>query len=71
MTEPDAAGGPLTDLRVLDLAGEAGVFTGRQLAEMGAEVIRIEPPDGDGVRRRSPFVARRAWSAASTTSTST
>lgn len=56
VTEPDAAAGPLTDLRVLDLAGEAGVFTGRQLAEMGAEVIRIEPPGGDGVRRRSPFL---------------
>lgn len=56
MTEPNAAGGPLTDLRVIDLAGESGVFAGRQLAEMGAEVIRIEPPDGDGVRRRSPFV---------------
>ena len=51
----DPARGPLTHLRVLDLAGEAGVFVGRQLAELGADVIRIEPPGGDDVRRPGPF----------------
>ena len=48
--------GPLADIRVLDLAGEAGLFAGRQLAELGADVIRVEPPGGDGSRRRSPFL---------------
>ena len=49
-------GGPLAGIRVLDLAGESGVFTGRQLAELGADVIRVEPPGGDDVRRRGPLI---------------
>ncbi len=48
--------GPLSDVRVIDLAGEAGVFAGRLLADLGANVIRIEPPGGDAVRRRSPHL---------------
>lgn len=48
--------GPLAGLRVLDLAGESGVFAGRMLAELGADVIRVEPPGGDGIRRRPPFL---------------
>ncbi|TAJ17013.1 MAG: CoA transferase, partial [Dehalococcoidia bacterium] len=48
--------GPLTGLRVIDLAGESGVFAGRMLAELGADVIRVEPPGGDGIRRRPPFL---------------
>ena len=51
--EPD---GPLANLRVLDLAGEIGVFCGRLLAELGADVVRVEPPGGDAVRRRGPFL---------------
>ncbi|HEY7268511.1 MAG TPA: CoA transferase [Dehalococcoidia bacterium] len=50
------AAGPLADVRILDLAGEAGVFAGRQLADLGADVIRIEPPVGDAVRWRQPFL---------------
>ena len=48
--------GPLADIRVLDLAGEAGVFAGRQLGELGADVVRVEPPGGDATRRRRPFL---------------
>lgn len=48
--------GPLAGLRVIDLAGESGVFAGRMLAELGADVIRVEPPGGDGIRRRPPFL---------------
>ncbi|MFQ5382494.1 MAG: CoA transferase, partial [Dehalococcoidia bacterium] len=51
--------GPLSDIRVLDLTGEAGLFAGRQLAELGADVIRIEPPGGDASRHRSPFLQDR------------
>src|SRR5262245_26286061 len=51
-----APAGPLADVRILDLAGEAGVFAGRQLADLGADVIRVEPPGGDAVRRRQPFL---------------
>lgn len=48
--------GPLRGVRVLDLAGEAGLFAGRVLAELGADVVRVEPPAGSPVRRRPPFL---------------
>jgi benzylsuccinate CoA-transferase BbsE subunit len=54
-TSPPPAG-PLADIRVLDLAGESGVYAGRILAELGADVIRIEPPGGDDVRSRPPHL---------------
>jgi crotonobetainyl-CoA:carnitine CoA-transferase CaiB-like acyl-CoA transferase len=53
MTMP--ATGPLAGVRVLDLAGEAGAFVGRALAELGADVIRVES-GADRVRRRQPFL---------------
>jgi crotonobetainyl-CoA:carnitine CoA-transferase CaiB-like acyl-CoA transferase len=49
-------GGPLQDIRVIDIAGEPGAFAGRTLAQLGADVIRVEPPDGDPLRRRPPFL---------------
>jgi crotonobetainyl-CoA:carnitine CoA-transferase CaiB-like acyl-CoA transferase len=49
---PDAA---LSDIRVLDLAGEIGVYAAKLLADLGADVIRIEPPDGDPARLVGPF----------------
>jgi crotonobetainyl-CoA:carnitine CoA-transferase CaiB-like acyl-CoA transferase len=42
-------------LRVLDLAGERGMLCGRILAELGADVIAVEPPGGSPVRRLAPF----------------
>ncbi|MDP6605684.1 MAG: CoA transferase [Dehalococcoidia bacterium] len=53
---PDHAAGPLGGLRVIDLAGPAGAFAGRQLGELGADVVRVEPPGGDAVRARPPFL---------------
>jgi len=47
--------GALEGVRVLDLAGPTGVYCGRLLAGLGAEVIRIEPPAGDESRRVAPF----------------
>ncbi|KAA0232499.1 hypothetical protein EDM76_09855, partial [bacterium] len=41
---------------VLDLADEPMVLASRLLADLGADVIRVEPIGGDGVRRRGPFV---------------
>lgn len=45
----------LAPIRVLDLGGDWGGLPGKILAEMGAEVIRIEPPGGDPARRRAPM----------------
>jgi crotonobetainyl-CoA:carnitine CoA-transferase CaiB-like acyl-CoA transferase len=43
---------PCEGLRVIDLSqGMAGPNCGMQFAAYGAEVIKIEPPDGDWVRR--------------------
>lgn len=45
-------------LRVVELAAEpAAEYTGRLLAEMGAEVLKIEPPTGAASRRVGPFAA--------------
>ncbi len=46
----------LQGLRVLDLSGEKGAFCGKLLADMGADVVKIEPPGGDHVRRTGPFL---------------
>ncbi len=46
----------LAPYRVLDLTTERGHFAGRLLADLGADVIKIEPPGGDPARRRGPFV---------------
>src|SRR5262245_47628879 len=46
----------LSGLRVLDLTDETGQLAGRILADLGAEVLKVEPPGGDAVRRRGPFV---------------
>lgn len=46
----------LTGTRVLDLADESGVFATRILADLGADVVRVEPPDGGRLRRLAPFL---------------
>ncbi|MGE5597720.1 MAG: CoA transferase, partial [Hyphomicrobiales bacterium] len=38
--------GPLADLRVVELCDELGQFAGKLLADMGADVIKVEPPAG-------------------------
>ncbi|MFO1376717.1 MAG: CoA transferase [Steroidobacteraceae bacterium] len=43
-------------LRVVEYAADAAAeYTGRLLAEMGAEVIKVEPPRGAASRRVGPF----------------
>lgn len=46
---------PLQGLRVVDLADEKGELCGRLLADMGAEVIRLEPPEGAISRTLPPY----------------
>jgi crotonobetainyl-CoA:carnitine CoA-transferase CaiB-like acyl-CoA transferase len=47
--------GPLAGLRVIEVGHMlAGPYCGLLLADMGAEVIKVEPPEGDIARRVSP-----------------
>ncbi|MGE5220248.1 MAG: CaiB/BaiF CoA transferase family protein [Chloroflexota bacterium] len=46
----------LQGYRALDLTGLAGQLCGRVLADLGMEVIKIEPPGGDPVRQLPPFI---------------
>jgi len=45
----------LTGIRVLDLANSRAELTGRMLADLGAEVLKIEPSHGVDSRRLAPF----------------
>src|SRR6266540_2009942 len=54
-TEANVSAGALSGLRVLDLTGRTGGYCGLLLANLGAEVILIEPPAGDPMRREGPF----------------
>jgi crotonobetainyl-CoA:carnitine CoA-transferase CaiB-like acyl-CoA transferase len=46
----------LKGFRALDLTDLSGQLCGRLLADLGMEVIKIEPPGGDPVRNLAPFV---------------
>jgi len=47
---------PLAGLTVVELADDpAGEYVGRLLAEMGARVIKLEPPGGAATRKVGPF----------------
>lgn len=47
--------GPLAGIRVIDLTDEQAIYGAKLLADLGAEVIRPEPPGGDPLRARGPF----------------
>ncbi len=46
---------PLSPYRVLDLANESGHLCGRLLGDLGADVLKVEPPGGDPSRMHGPF----------------
>jgi len=52
--------GPLAGIRVIELARIlAGPWAGQTLADLGAEVIKVEAPEGDDTRRWGPpFIDR-------------
>ena len=45
----------LESFRVLDLTDHKGFFCGKILADLGADVIKVEKPGGDPARRIGPF----------------
>jgi crotonobetainyl-CoA:carnitine CoA-transferase CaiB-like acyl-CoA transferase len=46
---------PLEGLRVLELADQQAEWAGKLLADMGADVVKVEPPGGAATRRIGPF----------------
>jgi crotonobetainyl-CoA:carnitine CoA-transferase CaiB-like acyl-CoA transferase len=47
--------GMLSPYRVLDMTDEKGWIGGKILGDLGADVIKIEPPEGDSGRKIGPF----------------
>src|SRR5215813_4552010 len=52
----NAGPGMLKGLRVVEIADERAEYTGLLLAGLGAEVIKIEPPEGNATRRIGPYL---------------
>src|SRR5580704_9105710 len=53
---PDQPFGALSDIRIIDLTQMlAGPYGTMVLADHGAEVVKIEPPEGDVTRAAGPF----------------
>jgi crotonobetainyl-CoA:carnitine CoA-transferase CaiB-like acyl-CoA transferase len=53
--ESSATAGLLSPYRVLDLTSAECLLCGKILADLGADVIQIEPPGGHAARRIGPF----------------
>ncbi|HVS15659.1 MAG TPA: CoA transferase [Thermoanaerobaculia bacterium] len=60
MTSANPSETPLSGVRVVELAsdllgGVAVAYAGKLLADFGADVVKVEPPDGDPARREGAF----------------
>ena len=60
MTDTTNATSLLPGYRVLDLSSSMGAFCGKLLSDLGMDVIKVEPPDGDATRREPPFAKGHA-----------
>jgi benzylsuccinate CoA-transferase BbsE subunit len=61
-TQPETAARPaaLSGVRVIDMSGWSGQYCGKQFADLGADVILVEPLGGSSVRRDGPFIGGSA-----------
>src|SRR4030095_6373139 len=57
VAERDEPRGALDGIRVLDIAEPFGAYVSRILGDLGADVIKIEPPRGDPVRQMAPLLS--------------
>lgn len=48
----------LDGIRIIEFTDFTGAYCGRLLADLGAEVIKVEPPDGGHQRHTPPFYSR-------------
>ena len=55
MVDKEKREGMLSDYRILDLADDKGDYCAKVLGDLGADVIKIEPPGGDPSRSIGPF----------------
>jgi crotonobetainyl-CoA:carnitine CoA-transferase CaiB-like acyl-CoA transferase len=55
MTDPTKATTLLPNYRVIDLSSSMAAFCGKLLSDLGMDVIKVEPPEGDPARREAPF----------------
>src|SRR5262249_47975382 len=67
MAQPGAAAvAPLEGLLALDLTGGLGWLRGKILADVGATVLKIDPPGGDAGRDQPPLIHGPAGSVGAT-----
>jgi benzylsuccinate CoA-transferase BbsE subunit len=52
---PSMTPGALEGVRVLDLSDKSCVYGAKIFADLGADVVRIEPPTGDPMRQMAPL----------------
>jgi crotonobetainyl-CoA:carnitine CoA-transferase CaiB-like acyl-CoA transferase len=50
----------LDAVRILDLSEEPGFLAGKILGDLGADVVKLEPPGGDSFGRRGPYLGDTA-----------
>jgi len=56
---PAAQPGSLAGIRIIEMADEQAEYCGLTLAGLGADVIKVEPPDGSPTRCIGPFYQDR------------